>query len=290
MIFVLVLIFAAITIAALAFVAWPMWRASAAAPKGRPVLLAALAAFVLGVAGGSYVLVGHPVLALRSLEGPNDTDLRGLISKLAWRVRQSPNDPRAWLLLGRGYLTLEDANDAAGAFRRAAMLSPPAQRPALMSAYGEALTVAAMGTVTPGAEAAFKEALAGNPSDFAARFYLGQAYAARRDRVHALQMWESLLADTPPGAPWREALLDRIAMLKVGSPPNIAAMVQGLADRLRSDPNDPAGWRRLVKAYVVLGQMDKARAALGDARHALAGDRAQLAALDSEARALHLGK
>lgn len=287
---VLVLIFAAITIVALAFVAWPMWRASAVAPKGRPVLLAALAAFVLGIAGGTYVLVGHPMLALRSLEGPKDTDLRGLISKLAWRVRQSPDDPRAWLLLGRGYLTLEDANDAAGAFRRAAMLSPPAQRPAMMSAYGEALTVAAMGAVTPDAEAAFKEALAGNPSDVAARFYLGQAYAERHDRAHALQMWESLLADTPPGAPWREALLDRIAMLRVGSPPSIAAMVQGLADRLKAYPNDPVGWRRLVKAYVVLGQIDKARAALDDARHALAGDRAQLAALESEAHALRLGK
>lgn len=286
---VLVSIFAGIAIVALVFVSWPLWRAPA---KGRWVLAAALAAFMLGIAGGSYVLLGHPELALRTLQGPNETDLRALVSKLAWRVRQSPGDVRGWTLLGRGYLTLGDANDAAAAFKKAAILAPPEARPALLSAYGEALTVATFGTVTPEAEAAFKAALAGNPSDLASRFYLGQAYAERRDRVRALQMWESLLADTPPSAPWRDTLVDRIAMLKgaAGGPPNIAAMVQGLADRLKTYPNDPVGWRRLVKAYVVLGETDKAEAALADGRKALAGDSAQRAALDDEARELKLVK
>ncbi|MGB8364248.1 MAG: tetratricopeptide repeat protein [Rhizomicrobium sp.] len=286
---VLILIYGGIAAVALAFVSWPLWRA---APKGRWLLTGALAAFMLGIAGGAYVLLGHPELALRSLAGPKDTDLKALVSRLAWRVRQSPGDARGWMLLGRGYLTLDDPNDAAAAFKRAALLVPPMERPALFSAYGEALTVAALGTVTPEAEAAFKAALAGNPSDFASRFYLGQAYAERRDTAHALQMWESLLADTPPNAPWREALLDRIAMLKgaIQGPPNIAAMVQRLADRLKAHPNDPVGWRRLVKAYVVLGEADKARGALADARKALSGDHIELAALEAEARDLNLAK
>ena len=35
---------------------------------------------------------------------------------------------------------------------------------------------------------------------------------------------------------------------------------------------DVEGWARLLRAYMVLGEPDKARAAAGDARRALAGE------------------
>lgn len=41
----------------------------------------------------------------------------------------------------------------------------------------------------------------------------------------------------------------------------IRGMVQRLADRLRDDPADLDGWRRLARAYEVLGEPDKAREA-----------------------------
>jgi cytochrome c-type biogenesis protein CcmH len=287
MAFVLVLIFLAVAAVALAFVCWPIWRH---ADKGRTLLAGSLAAFVLAIAAGAYIFVGHPDMALRAIEDPERTDVRALVSKLAWRMRQSPDDPRGWLLLGRTYLALDDANDAALAFKRAIATSPPGARPLLQSNYGMALTAAA-GSVTPDAEDAFRAALAHNPKDVVARFYLGEAYAEQRDKAHALSMWQGLLADTPANAPWRGALLDRIALLQGSNgqaPPDVNAMVQGLADRLKSQPNDPAGWERLLKAYVVLGQTGKARTALSDARKALADDRIDLAALEAEARELHL--
>jgi len=39
----------------------------------------------------------------------------------------------------------------------------------------------------------------------------------------------------------------------------IRSMVQRLADRLQIDGSDVAGWLRLVRAYVVLGDRDKAK-------------------------------
>jgi cytochrome c-type biogenesis protein CcmH len=238
------------------------------------------------------MFVGHPDLAQRSLEKPDTKDARALVTTLAWRMRQNPGDPRGWFVLGRGYLFLQDAQDAAAAFKRAIPLVKPAERPAMLSAYGEALTLAAQGDVTPEAEAAFRAALAGDPKDVKARFYLGQAYAQRRDTAHALALWQNLLADTPPNAPWRGVLLDSIATLTgaTQAAPNIAAMVAGLAERLKRAPNDPDGWQRLVKSYVVLGDTDKARAALADARRAFAGNSAELATLSAEARTLKLEK
>ncbi len=41
----------------------------------------------------------------------------------------------------------------------------------------------------------------------------------------------------------------------------IRSMVDGLAQRLQDNPNDLAGWKRLARAYQVLGDSEKARAA-----------------------------
>jgi cytochrome c-type biogenesis protein CcmH len=49
----------------------------------------------------------------------------------------------------------------------------------------------------------------------------------------------------------------------------IRGMVARLADRLHSDGTDVDGWLRLVRAYVVLGDRDKAKDAAADAKRAL---------------------
>ncbi len=60
----------------------------------------------------------------------------------------------------------------------------------------------------------------------------------------------------------------------------INQMVGRLADRLKDEGKDLGGWRKLVRAYVVLGKPEKARQALTQARKNFGGDRAALAALD----------
>jgi cytochrome c-type biogenesis protein CcmH len=52
----------------------------------------------------------------------------------------------------------------------------------------------------------------------------------------------------------------------------IKGMVSRLAERLAQDGSDVEGWLRLMRAYMVLGDTDKANAAAADARKALAAD------------------
>jgi cytochrome c-type biogenesis protein CcmH len=284
-------ILAAIVATACAFIAWPIFRAPA--QRGRLVLLAAAMLFVIGVAGGMYLYLGHPQLAVRTLEGSNARDLNALIGRLGIVVREHPADPRGWALLGQAYLTARDPADAAKAFARGIDAAKAfGQVPALFySAYGEALTQASAGAVTPDAETAFGQALAIDPKDQAARYYLGLAEAARGNNAKALLLWNSLLADLPANSPVRGELVDRVAALTARSgsgAPNVQAMVAGLAARLKAHPDDAAGWQRLVRAYAVLGDKAKAQAALDDARRAMRGRSDVLAALDAEAKEVGL--
>ncbi len=48
----------------------------------------------------------------------------------------------------------------------------------------------------------------------------------------------------------------------------IRGMVAGLAARLKANPDDPAGWQRLARAYQVLGEDDKAAEALSHVKEA----------------------
>ncbi|HEX4158572.1 MAG TPA: hypothetical protein VHY79_08855 [Rhizomicrobium sp.] len=284
-------IFAGLAVAAAGFAAWPVWRVRKVAPLAHVLLAGSIALFVLGIGGGSYLILGRPELAQRTIASPDARDVPGLITALSRRMRERPGDLVGWTLLGRGYLSLNDPAQAAIAFRHASEIAPPAAKPELLSAYGEALTLSE-GTVTPEAEAAFAAALVGNPKDQAARFYLGQAYADRHQPGRAFAMWQSLLADSPPDAPWRADLIHRMDMLQSqsGAAPDIGAMVEGLAARLKADPDDLEGWERLVRSYMVLGKKERALAALAGAKAAMTRQPRALAALDAEARSLGIGK
>src|SRR5882757_544700 len=257
--------------------------------KGRALLLAAIALCILGIGGGAYYLLGRPHLAQREANGLNTREINGLVPFLIQRVRQHPGDARAWRYLGQAYMTANDPRDAAKALAKVIALTGKGD-PALDAAYGEALVLDNSGAVPPEAEASFTAALAVDPRNAPARFYLGLAKAARKDRVGAIALWQSLLADTPVTAPLHQMLVDRIAILTSqavgpGGAPNPRAMVDMLAARLKADPNDALGWVRLMRAYSVLGETQKALQALTDARKAFADNKDAQTAFTTAAKA-----
>jgi cytochrome c-type biogenesis protein CcmH len=68
----------------------------------------------------------------------------------------------------------------------------------------------------------------------------------------------------------------------------VQTMVTRLAERLHRDGSDIEGWLRLVRSYMVLGDRDKALAAVGDARRALAGDAEKLRKIEELVKGLGL--
>jgi cytochrome c-type biogenesis protein CcmH len=68
----------------------------------------------------------------------------------------------------------------------------------------------------------------------------------------------------------------------------IRGMVARLADKLKQDGGDLDGWQRLLRAYVVLGDRDKATAAAGDAKRALASDPDKLRQIEDVIKSMGL--
>ena len=295
--FIPYIIFALAALAAIAFAAWPVWRA-AESRGARLLTMGAVALFVLGIGAGIYLLVGQPRLALREARGAADRDPNGLAPMLIKRVRANPDDAQAWIYLARIYVSAGDADQAAGALGRAVLASRKQGResPELDTAYGELMVRAAGGQVPDGAVAAFTSALAADPKNAPARYYLGMAAAQKGDRAGAQRYWQTLLDEVPANTPLHSELVDRLASIGAAPPavagaggaPDINAMVSGLAARLKANPNDPAGWLRLIRAYSVLGETDKAKAALATARKSVGADASVKSALDSEAAELKL--
>ena len=68
----------------------------------------------------------------------------------------------------------------------------------------------------------------------------------------------------------------------------IRGMVERLATRLKQNGDDVEGWLRLVRAYMVMGDRDKAKSALIDARQAVANDAERLRQLNEGLKDLGL--
>lgn len=86
----------------------------------------------------------------------------------------------------------------------------------------------------------------------------------------------------------KKKLVDLAAELRLDIPeggveaPDIGAMVERLAARLKDDPDDLEGWMMLARSYTVLGEMDKLREAMDNAAR-LAPDNPDVLAMQARA-------
>ena len=287
-------------------------RAARTAPKVRN-RLAAAALVIVGfpaLALPLYVALGEPgmrdePLAAREPAGQAATDIQAAVAGVEKHLIAEPDDGQGWLVLAPIYMRLERYEDAARAY--AAALRLLGEDPGRRASYGEAMVAAAGGVVTDKAREAFARAIAQDPRQPQARFYIALAAEQDGKTDEAIRGFEALAADAPPGAPYVAAVRSRVAALKgepeiqtpataaapaLGSPEQkamIEGMVSRLAQRLAAQGGGVDEWGRLIRAYTVLHQDDKARAALADAKKALAPDAGAVASLDALARELGLG-
>jgi cytochrome c-type biogenesis protein CcmH len=278
------------------------WRRLAAviALVGLPVVAVAL-----------YLPLGSPrlgdfPLAQRSHTADTTQPLDNLVAQVEAHLEKNPTDGRGWSVLAPVLERLGRYDDAVRAFRNSITYNgDSAERRADL---GEALAAAAGGVVTSEAKAEFERAVALNADDAKASYFLGVAAEQDGRSAEAASIWRAMLAKAPANAPWRpvvQAALARVAgstapvlsddtmaaakdMNETDRGAMILGMVDRLATRLKQNGDDVEGWLRLVRAYMVMGNPDKAKGALMDARQAVANDPERLRQLNEGLKNLGL--
>ncbi len=206
-------------------------------PRGWP-FAAALGLLLIAGSVVAYVTLGAPGVPDQPLAQRQDgpaahqmADVARMAEALRARLEQDPDQVEGWLLLGRTYRTLERLRASAEAFGRAVQAGGRSAE--LLSAYGGALVLADDGIVSQEARAAFEEAVAKEPFDGRARFYIGLAAAQAGDTRQAMQTWTDLIALSPPDAPWLPQVRSRLADLgaKSGIDPAAIKPSPGLPKR-----------------------------------------------------------
>ena len=96
------------------------------------------------------------------------------------------------------------------------------------------------------------------------------------------------LAAAVPDVNSRQAGADIAALSPEQRSDVIRGMVGGLAEKLSKDGHDLQGWLQLIRSYVVLGERQKAEAAVASARAQLAGDAQAPERIDELVRLLGL--
>jgi len=278
----------------------------------RTAIVAVLVLLPLG-AISLYLRLGSPELASENSiprrDTPSDqqTEIENLVGKVEAHLQKNPEDGRGWEVVAPVYMQLGRYSDSVSAWRSALLLlGESAERQANL---GEALVAEANGIVTDEANKAFVRAVTLDKTTVSARYYLGVAAEQDGKREEAARIWRDLIAGAPEGARWvaevRTALArvegapssrgptaEQMATAMTQSPGQQTAMIRGMVDglaaRLKQDGSDLDGWVRLVRSYKVLGELDKARAAIRDAEHALGNDPETRKRLDAALKELNV--
>lgn len=245
----------------------------------------------------AYLELGNPdlpqlPLAARLKADPQTNDIAMLIARAEQHLADNPEDGRGWDVLGPIYLRTGRYAESAAAFKKAISILGPS--PTRLASLGEALFSAAGGIVTEEASLAFQTARELDSTDPRPQFFLAVALAQAGKTTEARAAFSGMLETAPPDAPWIPAVESQLAALQQGggtaplsgagsaAPGNptaadiaaaqnmspedrkamIASMIDGLEAKLADNPDNVAGWLRLVRSHVVTGNPDKAQAAL----------------------------
>lgn len=177
---------------ALVAVLWPLWHSS------RRLFLALLA--TLGIATGLlYRGVGTPA----AIDAPRPppaaaasampASLDEAVGKLEAELKQRPDQPEGWRLLGRSYLSMQRYPDALRAFESALKLQP--DDPDLLVETAQARTYGdPQRRLDAEAVKHVQRALQLQPQHQRARWFLGVSQRQQGQAAEAAKTWEPLLA------------------------------------------------------------------------------------------------
>jgi cytochrome c-type biogenesis protein CcmH len=154
------------------------------------------------VAGGVYLMIGSPASLQPELAGhgqmANTQELETMVATLAAKLENEPTNYKGWAMLARSYKVIGKTVEAEKAFERAGtFIDDDAQ---MLAAYADVVATNAGGSLAGKPTELINKALKADPQNPMALWLSGTADFEAKNYKKALQTWESLVAQLPPGS------------------------------------------------------------------------------------------
>lgn len=130
------------------------------------------------------------------------------VTALAKRLQENPSDAQGWAMLARSYNSLERFSEAAGAYAKATELTP--DNADLWAEYAFTSAMAAGRSLEGRPSELIQQALKVDPNNAKALQLAGSAAFQAKDYNQAVDYWQRVLKQVPPGSDVAESITSRI--------------------------------------------------------------------------------
>lgn len=218
-----------------------------------------------------------------------------MIDAIKLKIEEEPNNPNNWARLAQARQMIGNTQGSIKAYEQLVVLTN--RNPEALMALAEAIFVDADDVVTPAAATLFKEAKIAMPGNPMTYYYLAIERQVMGDNQGAMDEYAGLLGispsngewvpniqsrmkalaeksgisvpdvkmlapmqaqiDVPASGPTQQQIQDAQSMSGDDQNTMIRSMVTRLAAKLKANPDDLEGWKRLANAYKVLGDKGK---------------------------------
>ena len=169
---------------------------------------------------GNYPAVSHSAEMAADPDKLKFAEINKMVTRLAEKMQNNPDDAQGWLMLGRSYTAMEEFPKAVEALANAYRLL--GDKPEVMLLYADALAYVNDKNLTgKPAELVFK-ALALEPDNMNALWLGGMAKAQQGDTVEAAKLWKKLESLLPAGSDSQKEVQDLLSKLASESPEAMA--------------------------------------------------------------------
>lgn len=114
-----------------------------------------------------------------------------MVEQLAAKLKENPNNPEGWFMLGRSYMSMKKFNEAVAALEITNQLVP--NNPAVMLRYADALTMLRGGQISGKPFELIKKAVEIKPDDTTGLWLLGLGYEEKGEYQKAISYWNLLI-------------------------------------------------------------------------------------------------
>ncbi len=254
------------------------------------IALVGASVLTIGVAIGFYLILGTPddtvlvrvgdMQAQAQAQVEMGEEFEAALAKVETQMRIDPEDVQGWQVLAPAYIRAGRFDDAVNAYRKIVELAPLTAD--TQTDLAEALLMSGQEEDLNEVMSLLGAAVNMDPTHARSRFYLAAEATRSADWDTAIKHWEELLALGDGTEPWYDTAQSGLAIARArgetpqplttppvtSQPPVLAdpeqadlirSMVAGLDERLNSEGGTVEEWTRLVRSYIVMGDIEAAQ-------------------------------